>query len=269
MSNLHDLIQSSIEDVTKARLRITKYHGAQIRREEERLFISAIAHTWFQTRRPSIIQYAESDQNIPIVDSAYRHLLEMTEQCAAKSTYLTELKAIKGSLIHLRGNTVTIVERPVVPVSDIPPDFASLSGDQFMTDILNRRWIECARCVKADVPLAAVVMMGGLLEALFVARANKLQGPEKAKIFHLKSTPVDKAKKALDLREWTLSAYIDVGHELHWITQSGKDVASVLREYRNYIHPAKERAHGIVLQTTDASIFWEVAKSLAQQLLAS
>ena len=36
-----------------------------------------------------------------------------------------------------------------------------------MRGILGRRWEECRKCIAADAPLAAVVMMGGLLEALF------------------------------------------------------------------------------------------------------
>jgi hypothetical protein len=69
------------------------------------------------------------------------------------------------------------------------------------------------------------------------------------------------------LSEWTLRHYIDVGHELGWISRSGKDVAAVLRDYRNYVHPEKQRSHGVTLNAYDSSMFWEVTKSLAQQLL--
>ena len=110
--------------------------------------------------------------------------------------------------------------------------------------------------------------MGGLLEALFVARANLLTN--KAALFKAKSTPMDfKTKKPLALTEWTLRPYIDVAAELGWITSSGKDVAAILRDYRNYIHPEKERAHGVNLNEHDSSMFWDVTKSLARQLLAS
>jgi hypothetical protein len=60
-----------------------------------------------------------------------------------------------------------------------------------------------------------------------------------------------------------------VAAELGWISRSGKDVAAVLRDYRNYIHPEKERAHGVTLNDDDVGMFWEVTKSLARQLLAS
>ncbi len=110
--------------------------------------------------------------------------------------------------------------------------------------------------------------MGGLLEALFVARANKLQ--DKAPLFRSKSTPLDsKTKKPIPLSDWTLRPYIEVGYELGWISRSGKDVAAVLRDYRNYVHPEKERSHGVSLNAHDSAMFWDVTRGLAQQLLTS
>src|SRR5207248_10885167 len=71
----------------------------------------------------------------------------------------------------------------------------------------------------------------------------------------------------LPLKDWTLKDYIDVAHELRWITQSARDVGGVLRDYRNYIHPQKELSHGITLVPDDAVVLWEVAKSISKQLL--
>lgn len=64
-----------------------------------------------------------------------------------------------------------------------------------------------------------------------------------------------------------LKNFIDVAHELGWISNSAKDVGAVLGEYRNYIHPQKELSHGIVLTNEDAAIVWGVAKSISSQLL--
>lgn len=111
-------------------------------------------------------------------------------------------------------------------------------------------------------------MMGGLLEALFVARANKL--PDKSALVNAASAPKDKSTgKTLNYQEWMLDSYIKVACELNWITESAKDVADVLKEYRNFIHPEKERRHGVVLALNDSSMFWQVTKALARQLLAS
>ena len=131
-----------------------------------------------------------------------------------------------------------------------------------------RRWVECQNCIRADASLAATVMMGGFLEALFVARANRLT--DKGPLFRAKATPLDyKTKKPMQLSEWTLRPYIEVGQELGWISHAGKEVAAVLRDYRNYIHPEKERSHGITVNSMDANMFWQLTRSLTNQLLAS
>ena len=72
----------------------------------------------------------------------------------------------------------------------------------------------------------------------------------------------------MPLSDWRLNHYIEVGQELGWISRSGKEVAAVLRDYRNYVHPEKQRAHGVTLNVHDSSMFWEVTKSLVRQLLS-
>lgn len=109
--------------------------------------------------------------------------------------------------------------------------------------------------------------MGGLLEALFVACANRLS--DKSVLFTAKTTPIDrKTKKPLPLQQWTLRPSIDVAHELGWISRSGKDIAEVLRDYRNYVHPEKQRSHGVSLNIHDAQMFWDITKNLSTQLLS-
>ena len=73
-----------------------------------------------------------------------------------------------------------------------PPDFLDFSEEtNWKVLILSRRWEECRKCVTADAPLAAIVMMGSLLEALFVARANRLQPKNKSSLFLASSVPID------------------------------------------------------------------------------
>jgi len=111
-------------------------------------------------------------------------------------------------------------------------------------------------------------MMGGLLEALFVARANKMS--DKTPLTSATNAPKDKAAgKTTNYQDWMLDSYIKVGFELKWITESAKDVADKLKEYRNFIHPAKELRYGVTLGLNDSSMFWQVTKALARQLLLS
>lgn len=64
-----------------------------------------------------------------------------------------------------------------------------------------------------------------------------------------------------------LKNFIDVAHELNWITTTAKDIGEVLRDYRNYIHPQKEFSRGISLTPGDAEMLWNIAKSIILQVL--
>jgi hypothetical protein len=202
------------------------------------------------------------------IDVPYRTILNATDKLSSKNTYIEAAKLAKRTLIEARSRA--LIPAPTHAAQrtvDSAPNFSPLVSDPTMQSILERRWDECKRCIDAGAPLAATVMMGGLLEALLVARANKLS--DKSKLFKAAATPIDpKTKKPLDLRQWMLGPYIDVGHELKWTSNSAKHVAVILRDYRNYIHPEKERSHGIALSPDDAAMFWEVTKSLSRELVA-
>jgi hypothetical protein len=141
-----------------------------------------------------------------------------------------------------------------------------LVTDPTMQKILANRWNECIKCVNADAPLAATVMMGGLLEALLLARVNQLS--DKKPVFGAKSSPKDgQTGKPLNLKLWGLKDFIAVAHELQWISPTTRDVGNVMRDYRNYIHPQKEQSHGISISADDAKTLWEISKSVARQVL--
>lgn len=100
-------------------------------------------------------------------------------------------------------------------------------------------------------------MMGALIEALLLARVNRLQ--DKSPVFKANSAPKDKkTRQTLPLGKWTLHDYINVAHELSWIRQPARDVSVVLRDYRNCIHPAKELSQGNSINDQDSAMFWVV-----------
>jgi hypothetical protein len=236
----------------------------QIRNSEHRDLLKATALSWFRNHRVSMVGLI-SGELLTTIDHLYQIILAASERDAAKSTYVDAVSKAKDALVVARSEALLATR--VIQTSDIAPDFTSLASDPTMQAILVRRWDECGRCLIADAPLAATVMMGGLLEALFVSRVNKLS--DKRKLFASSVVPIDpRTKKPLELRQWTLASYIDIGHDLKWISRSAKDIAVVLRDYRNYVHPEKERSHGIVLALDDAAILWEVTKTLSRELLA-
>lgn len=264
MEDLHSHIEGAIAELDRARKLLGKVRAPQIRNAEQKDFLKATALSWFRTRRALLVP-AMRQEVLAAIDDPYRAILNATDRNSAKSTYVAAVSHAKTALLDARNDT--LVATPTTRTGDASPAFEPLAADPQMQAILSRRWEECTRCLQANAPLAATVMMGGLLEALFVSRANKLS--DKGSLFRSKAAPLDaKTKKPLDLRQWTLAPYIDVGHDLGWISRSAKDVAVILRDYRNYVHPEKERAHGVTLSTDDAAMLWEVTKTLSKELLA-
>jgi hypothetical protein len=268
MPTVHDDLDAAINEATAARARMNKISSNQVRGIDDVAMLKATAQTWFHTHRP-VVSAGAPHVDLTAIDEIYRSILGATAKHAAKTTYLSALKAAKAELIAVRAAAlVAPAPAPIANTDDLAPDFSPLAGNQQMRDILTRRWHECAKCVKAEAHLAAIVMMGGFLEALFVARANKM--PDKSSLTSATNAPKDKTTgKTINYQEWMLDSYIKVGFELGWITESAKDVADRLKEYRNFVHPAKELRYGITLGFNDSSIFWQVTKALARQLLLS
>lgn len=264
MVDQHTEIESAIAEIDHIRKLLSKIKVRQIRNSEHRDVLKATALSWFRNHRTNIIG-SISPELLATIDQSYQTILHATERDAAKSTYIRAVNKAKETLIKSRSEILLATKS--TQTTDAPPEFSSLASDPTMQAILVRRWEECVRCLTAGAPLAATVMMGGLLEALFVSRVNKLS--DKRKLFASSVVPVDpKTKKPLDLRQWMLGSYIDVGHDLKWISRSAKDIAVILRDYRNYVHPEKERSHGIVLSVDDAIMFWEITKTLSRELLS-
>jgi hypothetical protein len=256
-------LSAALEDVKRLRQAMASVRTPQLRSAEARGHLKAVSLAWFQRHKTSLAPGANTPE-LDIVDGGFRELLALSEKAPSTTKVRAVVKRLQSDLVRV---DTSLVSSPPAskPTTDAPPSFAAVP-DLLMRQVLTRRWQECVACLGAGAPLAATVMMGGLLESLFLARVNR--EPNKQPIFTAKATPKDpKTQQALSLREWTLADYIAVAHELRWIPQSVRDVSEVVRDYRNYIHPQKELAHQIALTAGDARMFWEVSKALSAHLL--
>jgi len=261
MNDADEAIYQAIKEAERIRSVTRKKSLPQVR-GSERDVIRATALTWFQSHRPKIVAVFSS-ADLQLVDEMYQKILEASHKNAARSGYVVTLKDICDSLVHLRA--ANVVKLAAATTTDAAPDFSKLISDAAMQGILQKRWTECVICISYGAPLAATVMIGGLLEGLLLARVNRENN--KKPIFTAAASPKDRQNQPLGLKDWTLQDYIGVAHELKWITVAAKDVGVVLRDYRNYIHPQKELSHGVSLTTPDAVILWEIGKSISRQLL--
>lgn len=258
-----EVIQEAIDAVNRLVKILRKVKIGQVRSREELQIVRATALAWFNNYRNQL-GTANTDFT-KVVEIEYSSLLEFISKATSRDKYLGVLKKLKNELVALQSQ---VLSNPTVGHHRdmIMPDFSPLAPSSQMQDILKNRWSEIVKCIEAEAPLAATIMMGGLLEALFLAQINKIS--DKSPIFKAKSAPKDfKTGKTLPLNEWTLSPFIDVATELNWITKPTKDVSSVLRNYRNFIHPERELSTGITLGSDDARMFWSVFTQLAQQII--
>jgi MrcB-like, N-terminal domain len=100
-----------------------------------------------------------------------------------------------------------------------------------MKVILERRWNECQRCLRARAPLAATVMMGGLLEALFVARANLMTEYSNA----LPISKIDLGSTARLPGDYAAGHALGVTYQLSTLPDEPKlraDLQIIVRAYR-------------------------------------
>jgi hypothetical protein len=262
-------IDAAISEVESLRKALKQQTSNQVQSGDEKQIIKATALAWFNNRRGKIEAFLGVDA-LKRLDDDYRGLLAATARSTLRSKYLDAIKGIRKLLAGLQTDHVLALSRaPVVTVppstTDAPPQFTPVISDPRMQMILRKRWQECVICVKSGAPLGATVMMGGILEGLLLARINQLAN--QAPVYTATAAPRDPGGRTLPLKNWALKNFIDVAHELKWITTTARDVGEVLRDYRNYIHPQKEFSHGISLTPGDAEMLWNIAKSMILQVL--
>ena len=266
MEQAYQAVESAIRETTNLRNYLGKGKSIQVHSPDERLVVKATARTWFATHKPNIVAVHDPASLQP-VDESFEKLLAYSDRKILRSKIKRECKQAIGLLIDVRGAIIKSSPIRTSDANDKPLDFSPLVQDAAMQEILNRRWAECLVCIGNGAPLSATVMMGGLVEALLLARVNR--ETNKAPIFTASTSPKDKVGKTLPLTEWTLKGFLDVAHELKWVSNSAKDVGVVLRDYRNYVHPNKELTHGVKLNPNDARMFWDVCKNIAREIIAS
>lgn len=268
MTGAQDAIESALQESQRLRKALLKDSSKQIRSDDEKQVAKATALSWFRSHRATIVSVLE-ETSIRAIDEQFKSLIAATNRATLRSKYILALKHIEKLLGQLQAERVlelaSHTATPTMTTTDVAPKFSTLVSDAKMQAILVSRWQECVKCVDVGASLAATVMMGGLLEGLLLAKINQLN--DKSTFFKAASVPKDKAGNALKLSQWGLKNYMDVAHELNWISKTAKDIGEVVRDYRNYIHPQKEYSHGIHISSDDARLLWEVAKTVTIQIL--
>ncbi len=152
---------------------------------------------------------------------------------------------------------------PFANCSFPPPDFVKITGEEKLAEILNERWAEINRCLETDAHLAAIILMGGIIEAVIMAIVKRY--PHKAR--ECESAPLDRDGKIKKIRDWTLNELIIIAHECGWIKSDAAEFSHLLRKYRNLVHPWEQLERDDDTPDKDScSICWQVVRAALYDL---
>ena len=148
---------------------------------------------------------------------------------------------------------------------DLKKDLGTFISDQELCGILRLRLDEAATCREHGASLAAVVLLGSVLEGALLDIAMRF--PSAA--MSASRAPKDKRDKTLSIHEWSLARLIEVAHELGWIHADVRDFATALRSYRNLVHPNEQRRLGHTPDHDTVNICWNVVVAALNDLGSS
>jgi hypothetical protein len=140
--------------------------------------------------------------------------------------------------------------------------FDRLGFDKDLQGNLERRWFEMEACGIGGAYLAAVIMLGSILEGALLA---KLKANIQAAMIS-KKAPKDKSGAVRSLDDWTLADYIAISTELGFVPKSVERYSHELRDTRNLVHPRKQVSEQIVVDESLYRISREVAEAVINAL---
>ncbi len=186
--------------------------------------------------------------------------------------YLNSLLQVEGLGVELDGiepklrqrSPTLDVHQPPTAQTDVPPNFSQLVVDDTLAAILALRWKEAQKCVNAEAFLAAIVMMGSILEGVLL---HKVESNLKV-ANQSRSAPKDNRRgKPRPIHDWGLSALIDVAHDVGWLQGDVRRFSHALRQSRNLVHPYMERLERDRPDKDTCSISWQVVRAAVADLL--
>lgn len=157
---------------------------------------------------------------------------------------LNKILELEGLSIRFDGIKPIFTDiEPQMPVEEPnEDDLFKLDFDQIILDknlslVLNSRWNEIGRCMNSEAFLSSIILMGSILEGVLLSVVEN--NPKEVNLS--KSAPKDKSGQILRFKNWTLNDLINVTHDCGWIGKDVKDFNDKLRDYRNLVHPRKQR----------------------------
>ncbi len=129
------------------------------------------------------------------------------------------------------------------------PDVRKLPVDPEVREIISVRLEEAQRCLAAEAYLAAAIMCGSVLETTLLGMADR----DPKRFGRSKFSP-KKDGKVKQFSKWNLANFIDVARDVGLLKADAQGFSHELRDFRNYIHPAKQVASGFAPRRQTAKL---------------
>lgn len=131
-----------------------------------------------------------------------------------------------------------------------------------LSNIIKTRLDEVRKSLTYNLPVAAVILTGSILEGILYEMASS-----KPREFNqARSAPKNKCGENRKFHEWTLNNFIDVASEIGMFKLDIKDFSKVIRNYRNYIHPRQQALDNFTPDIHTASICIKVLATAIYQI---
>jgi hypothetical protein len=156
-----------------------------------------------------------------------------------------------------------MTEQELLARSLRPQAVAGATRDPAMAAIVVDRLQEAERCLSVDAYLAAVILAGSVLEALCLDFGA--QHPERVN----RAFEAAYNKPPPKLPDWHLRHWIDVLGSTGDLSPNIEKFGHGLRDFRNYVHPAQQRASGFRVDKHTAVISLRVVVAAIDDLAAA
>jgi hypothetical protein len=186
---------------------------------------------------------------------------------------LNEILRLEGLEVYLEGASPKMRSTSVQFEADVdaemelkplpPPNFNRLNLEPGIADILLGRWREAEKCVNAKAWLAAIIIMGSLLEGLLLAVVVRRPGEANQSTCSPKDPDTGKVRR---FQDWTLSDMINVAHDQRWVDLDVKKFSHALREFRNLVHPYQQMAQQVEPDEDTTQMCWLVVQAAVNDL---
>lgn len=133
-----------------------------------------------------------------------------------------------------------------------------------MRDILLRDLKECAFAIVAQQDKLASIMCGSIIEALLMYKIVENN------ISKYDISEISKKKNAVNynVNDMGLNELLFVAHKEKLINTNSYHLAHYVKDYRNIVHPAKEKRIKEKINHENVLMMWSVLKRILNELLA-